>query len=341
MKQRIIDLLAASRFANLPTVWSNILLGFLLGWAAKLHQPGIDQAFSLPPLADPAAWRGAHPLITLLALVLPASCLYLGGCFLNDWKDADFDRAHKPERPIPAGRFPRGLLLGLALLFLGGGLALSAALSNAAALLALGIVLCILAYTHWHKVSPWSFAFMAGARALLYPFALFALTPWPVFQRFLSFQKELPAPWLLPVLMLGLAAYILGISLFARHESRRLSGDFKPAPGLIALFILPLITGTALLAPASSVWQVLLAISPLAVTLFLLIHLFGKERDIGAFVSRALAAIPLVDATAALLLLYPFITKQMLAPTQAGVLYLAFFAFSLLALLLQRLAPAT
>ena len=33
IRQRLIDLLAIGRVANLPTVWSNVIVGFLLAWS--------------------------------------------------------------------------------------------------------------------------------------------------------------------------------------------------------------------------------------------------------------------------------------------------------------------
>jgi hypothetical protein len=63
-RQKVIDLLAMSRFANLPTVWSNGLLGVLIGWSAFP-----DQAHLCPIC------------VTLSGISL--SFLYLGGCFLT------------------------------------------------------------------------------------------------------------------------------------------------------------------------------------------------------------------------------------------------------------------
>ena len=144
-RQKVIDLLAMSRFANLPTVWSNGLLGVLIGWSAFP-----DQAHLCPIC------------VTLLGISL--SFLYLGGCFFNDWHDLDFDTKTRPDRPIPSGRWPRQTILSLSIILMSGGLVLIAFVSPPAGLFAFCIIICILAYTKWHKINPTSFFFMAGAR---------------------------------------------------------------------------------------------------------------------------------------------------------------------------------
>src|SRR5262245_58250570 len=70
-------LLILGRISNLPTVWSNCLAGWLIG-------------------------QGGDPGRFLL-LNLGATFLYLAGMFLNDAFDAQYDRQHRSERPVPSG----------------------------------------------------------------------------------------------------------------------------------------------------------------------------------------------------------------------------------------------
>ena len=66
-----------ARASNLPTVWSNVLAGWLLsgqGWHAEV------------------GWALAGGALA-----------YAGGCTLNDAFDVQWDRRHRPDRPIPAG----------------------------------------------------------------------------------------------------------------------------------------------------------------------------------------------------------------------------------------------
>src|SRR6186713_2936577 len=89
--------LVLARASNLPTVWSNCLAGWLLG--------------------------GGGDLIKFLWLCIGATFLYTGGMFLNDAFDADFDRQHRRQRPIPSGAITEREVWSSGLIFLGFGLA--------------------------------------------------------------------------------------------------------------------------------------------------------------------------------------------------------------------------
>ena len=303
-RQKVIDLLAMSRFANLPTVWSNGLLGVLIGWSAFS-----DQAHLCPIC------------VTLLGISL--SFLYLGGCFFNDWHDLDFDTKTRPDRPIPSGRWPRQTILSLSIILMGGGLALITFISPPAGLFALGILICILAYTKWHKISPASFFFMAGARALIYPTAAFSLLSW---NQFTQSGDQITA--LLILLGVGLGGYILGISLTARAETSKdpISDARKTFPILclcspIFFFSAPLLltkNGYALI-------PLILFIGILAI----IVRNLRARHNVGMFVSRTLATIPLVDY----LIIFP------LAPNLLVLIACPLLAIA--ALGLQKIAPAT
>ena len=71
--------LRLGRISNLPTVWTNVLVGVMLAGGS---------------LAD----------TRLALLMLALSLFYVGGMFLNDAFDRDFDAKHRPERPIPSGQ---------------------------------------------------------------------------------------------------------------------------------------------------------------------------------------------------------------------------------------------
>ncbi|MFK7909698.1 MAG: UbiA family prenyltransferase [Akkermansiaceae bacterium] len=92
-------LLATGRVANLPTVWSNVLVGF---WIASsfVHQ------FSNSYLE-----QGHLVRFSLLAItIIVAAFIYVGGCMLGDAQDIEFDRTHRPDRPIPRGILSRGTI---------------------------------------------------------------------------------------------------------------------------------------------------------------------------------------------------------------------------------------
>src|SRR4051794_180552 len=70
--------LKLGRVSNLPTVWTNVLVGMAL--------------------------VGGEPnLVVTLWLGVAVSLLYIAGMYLNDAFDHKWDAQHRPERPIPAG----------------------------------------------------------------------------------------------------------------------------------------------------------------------------------------------------------------------------------------------
>ena len=72
-------LLILCRVPGLVTIWSNCLAGW---------------------------WLGGHRDTSKVPVMLAGcSLLYLGGSFLNDAFDADFDKEFRRTRPIPAGSF--------------------------------------------------------------------------------------------------------------------------------------------------------------------------------------------------------------------------------------------
>ncbi len=94
MSPKIKALLATGRISNLPTVWCNCLVAFLI---LKHLQPKVMYLFQVS--------NNSTINLTILSvlLVVASSLIYVGGCFLGDAADADFDRQHKPTRPIPTG----------------------------------------------------------------------------------------------------------------------------------------------------------------------------------------------------------------------------------------------
>jgi 4-hydroxybenzoate polyprenyltransferase len=88
--------LRLGRISNLPTVWTNVLVGALL-----------------------AGGRLGEARLPVLMLAL--SLFYIGGMFLNDAFDRGFDAEHRPERPIPSGQVSaqQVFTIGFGLLALG------------------------------------------------------------------------------------------------------------------------------------------------------------------------------------------------------------------------------
>lgn len=328
-KQRIIDLLAMGRVANVPTVLCNTFTGCLLGawfWGllhADLH-PDLE--------------------LSLLFPLLSGACLYLGGCFLNDWHDSNWDRENRPERAIPSGRYQSRTVLTLATALLATGLILAGLTRVWALLPAAGIVASILVYTRIHKRTPLGIIPMGLCRGLLYALGFVAQTvppsnapPWFTAQqvRHYLLLDSLWATALVASLAFGLLAYIAGLSLAARFESKgKLIGNTK----LLALLLLstPLLAHTWMWIenhPVPTLW---------AAALFALVLLpiitIVRKKGLGLFVSALLAIIPLVD----FLVLAPISDTMRSSPAfHPAIVLAAPFAAILSALALQRLAPAT
>src|SRR5882672_1844198 len=128
-------LLILGRASNLPTVWSNCLAGWLLGGGGEPRR--------------------------LALLCLGATLVYLGGMFLNDAFDAQFDQQHRPERPIPSGAIQAGTVWKWGFVFLGLGWLVLGWLGNATLVLATVLVLSILIYDAVHKIFAFSPVLMA------------------------------------------------------------------------------------------------------------------------------------------------------------------------------------
>lgn len=145
MKHPIRTHLSLARISNLPTTWTNVLCALIL--------------------------VGGFQWVAFIGAIVAVSLFYISGMYLNDWRDAEFDRAHRPDRPIPSRAISRRAVFYFALVYFIMALVLSIALSPESLLWTLGLIACITLYDLDHKnnsMSPWV---MAGCRALIYPWA--------------------------------------------------------------------------------------------------------------------------------------------------------------------------
>lgn len=284
-RERARPWLVLGRVSNLPTVWSNCLAAWLLGGGGT----------------------GAR----FLVLLVGASLMYLGGLLLNDYWDAEFDRRHRPERPIPAGQVDVRTVGWAGIGAVGLGWVLVACLGKTTAVLGLLLVAAIAVYDASHKLTTWGPPVMALCRYLLFVMAGSAALD----------GVDGTIVW--SGLVLG--GYIVGLSYIAQRESTRgpvcwwaLVG--LAAPLVLSLFVVPPYWLTsARFVPA---W-LLVGWTAWAIT-----HLVrGGPAGASKTVAALLAAIPLVDLLAVLPPPWPW-----------GVVFLALFGS---ARWLQRVAPAT
>ncbi len=178
---KLRTLLELGRTSNLPTVWSNVLCGALLAGAGSLEPR------------------------TMAVLLVAGSAFYEGGMLLNDAFDAEIDATERPDRPIPAGRASKRIVLQLGSGLLVLGLLLLAWTSLAALGAGVFTVVSVLVYDKWHKGHAWAPIVMGFCRAGLYLMASLAVAG------------------SLPRLVLGAAAalllYIVGLTHVARFET--------------------------------------------------------------------------------------------------------------------------
>ena len=130
--RRLRTLLILGRVSNLPTLCSNGLAGWWLGGGGNL---------------------GKLPL-----LLFGISALYTGGMFLNDAFDVEFDRQHRPTRPVPSGAISLAATWRWSFALLGLGALSLAVLGKTTGVLALALLACIIIYDATNKVlvtSPW------------------------------------------------------------------------------------------------------------------------------------------------------------------------------------------
>ena len=259
-----------------------------------------------------AAWllNGGGGWRSFFLLCLGATLLYTGGMFLNDAFDVEFDRKYRSERPIVSG------LISLLFVWIAGGLLLVfgalafLTLNTVAAGFAALLVICIVAYNAVHKKTRLAPLLMAGCRFLLYLAAGSAAR---------SGVGELVV-----LFALALFCYILGLSYFARVESTGGLVSRWPAALLFVPVMLALICHGR---PATQFW-IAVAVQPLWVLWCLTTRLRGDKGLLSSGVAGLLAGIPFVD----------WLAVGCCASPGLG---LAFPALFFLALITQRVAPAT
>lgn len=298
--------LVLGRMSNLPTVWSNVTLAWIL--------------------------TGARSLWELAGLLVAGSLMYTGGMFLNDYFDVKFDTAHRPERPIPSGqiRLAEVGTWGAVMMAIGW---LAIALHGfIPALYATVLTGVILLYNKWHKGNPLSPWIMAGCRIFLIFSAAAAFNP----------EKAVPSSNVLWSAV-AVGSYIVGLTYIAKAESAPVKT--KSAYGE-ALFLLALPWLITAMQSSRGEFNQMFWIAATASTAWLIFVLAPvirrKNLNIGKMVSGLLAGIPLIDA----LVLSPYLhlppQLQHLNIQYSSISLLgSFMIMYVLALLTQKIAPAT
>ena len=257
--------LRLGRVSNLPTVWTNVLVGAALGGASW------------------ASW-GDWGRVVLVLLAMSAA--YVGGMFLNDAYDAEIDDLERPERPIPSGEVGVATVFraGYALLALSVGLVALACGKVVAPAVGLSVflTLCVVLYDRRHKDVRWSPLVMAACRVSVYGVAALALG-----------GGETSGHGL-PVVGACAFLHVVGLTYVARQENLR---RFEGAWPLVCLAVPVVVLFSAWLRGQLAFW-VMGGYAMWVVTS--LLPLRRKEElggaAIGKTVTSLIAAIALMDA---------------------------------------------
>jgi hypothetical protein len=327
-RRKLLLLLASIRFANLPSVVSNVWLGVALG--VRFFDPDLPSRL----------W------LTASLLGFAGLALYVSGNFLNDWQDRHWDARHRPERALPQGAFTPTLYLGLAILCATVGVALASFVGLPSGGVAGLIVLCIVGYTRWHKTAEWPVLLMGLCRGLL-PVMFFIACWWPNQPTSEAWQEggwQLLACYLWILVgaaspSLALTLYVVALSRIARHETVAppvVRNSYPVLLCLLAGFVMTVI-------PVRQMGPFpVLGLLPFVLWLALCWTRFGSSP--GRQVAALLAGLPLLDWVA-LLPLGLWMLDNHAPVTGYPSIALVSLLLPLLAFLagrlLQRLTPAT
>lgn len=291
-------LLVLGRVSNLPTIWSNCLAGWALAGGAPLTGE-IRQMLDQP--------------LRFAVLCLGASLLYIGGMYLNDAFDDEFDRQHRRERPIPSGAIGPRAVWTIGFVWLIAGLACMfwlAQTNMTTAILAVLLAATIVLYDAVHKAFTLSPVLMAACRLLLVLMAASAA------------RLGITGLTIWSALVLGL--YIVGLSYLARHESLPGSIRYWPCIFLAAPLVLSSVVNRGEWKSQGMTLSIILLVWSLQALRF---TYWVPEKNLGRTVTNLLAGIVLVDLLAV-----------GASTPQVAVLFGALFAITVV---FQRLIPAT
>jgi len=203
----VLSWIRLARISNLPTAWSNVLMGF---WVAN-H-----------------SWQ---PVTNLFSLLVSSTCLYVSGMILNDAFDVETDRIHERNRPLTRGDISvrSAYIVGFVLMIFGIVAAGIASFSSSGVNLlplfvSMLLALSVLSYDIFFKRKLFAPVLMGICRSLNVLLGASIV----VGTGFLGFELN---TWLIAGIV---GIYVCGITVYASRESK--SGfDTTRASGLIII----------------------------------------------------------------------------------------------------------
>lgn len=252
--------LKLGRISNLPTVWTNTLVGVMLAGGSALD--------SRLPL-----------------LLIALSLFYVAGMFLNDAFDREFDARSRPDRPIPSGQITARAvfasayaMMGAALLLLiVAGYAYAAGTGWRAPASGAALGAAIVFYDSYHKNNPLSPVLMGACRVLVYLTAALAIA-----------NQLPPSLWLAALVLFS---YLIGLTYTAKREHLNELGSVWP----LAALAVPLVYGVVLALRVPLVWPFLLIFAAWVLYALSLLRRRAKG-DVPRAVVSLIAGISLLDA---------------------------------------------
>jgi 4-hydroxybenzoate polyprenyltransferase len=256
---KLATALRLGRVSNLPTTWTNVAAGLALSGAAATPELGAG-------------------------LCVAISSLYVGGMYLNDAFDREYDARERAERPIPSGEVRASTVFALGFAMLAFGVAVVAALAFMrgsgtglpAVLAALALAGVIVFYDAFHKQNPLSPVVMAVNRVLVYVTAALSARATPT-----------PALWIGCALLF---CYLVGLTYAAKQENLREPRGMWP----LALIELPFLFYAFAAPSALRIGAYAVLACWVAYSLLFLID--PRRRNIKRAVGYLIAGISLLDA---------------------------------------------
>lgn len=278
---RFHNWLSLARISNLSTVWTNLLVGSVLGWIIralndiKSPQPSFTQT-----------------LVEAWPLLPGVSLLYIAGMILNDLCDVKIDRDERPERPLPSGRIRTRTAMTVTVILIVIGAGLIAWGGWLAAVLGLALLGSIIGYDLIHKRTVWAVLLMGLCRMWVY------LLPVVWVAGPDTFSPTLVIAW--PV-VLAMGLYTVLITVIARGEASQRPWQKRGSHLLSwAMLVIPIgLSGLYLIWIVSPVYPILVGVLLIVVMAWLvraIALLRGKPAKIGPAVETYLAGFCLVDA---------------------------------------------
>lgn len=203
--QQVRGAVVLMRLSNLPTVWTNLLVGITIGLIAA-KQAG--ETVRLPAASLGRLWVVLDEGFMLLVGV---SMIYAGGMVMNDVVDVAIDRAERPSRPLPAGTISkRAAIIWMALLLVLGLASLTVYNQPAVPMFGLMLIAAVTGYNLLHKRFASAVWLMGLCRALVIMTAGALLaSPWRIWLTYVG-------PTALAVMV-----YTVLLTVVARSETRK------------------------------------------------------------------------------------------------------------------------